>query len=92
MNTVQETSLNAYYTEIKPTLGVRQQLVLEEISKHKDITNSEIASYLNIPINTVTPRCKELRKLGYVREAGKRICKITGRNVLAWEKVMYTLF
>lgn len=84
---VQETSLFAYLTEIKPSLGDRQKLVLDEIKKHVHITNSELSKALNVPINTITPRCKELRDKGLVKEWGKRICMETGRTVMAWKSV-----
>jgi DNA-binding MarR family transcriptional regulator len=81
---VQETSLFAYMTEIKPSLGDRQRLVLDEIRKHKHITNSELSRALHLPINSITGRCKELRDKGYVEEWGKRTCEVTKRVVIAW--------
>lgn len=84
---LQQTSLFAYYTEIKPTLGERQKVVFEELKKSGQMTNSEIAASLHAPINTITPRVHELRKMGLVKEWGKRVCKVTGRTVIAWETV-----
>jgi predicted transcriptional regulator len=89
---IQPTSLNAFYTEIKPHLGDRQKVVLEEIKKGGNMTNSEIKEALGVEINTVTPRVNELVKLGLVMEGGKRTCRVTGRTVIAWEAVRETLF
>lgn len=47
-------------------------------------TSCEIAAALNLPINTVTPRVRELRTQGLVL-AAKRQCKITGRTAWAWK-------
>lgn len=85
MNQVQQTSLFAYHGEVKPTLGERQKVIYNALRSRPNFTNTELAEYLNFPINTVTPRVGELRKLGLVRQAGIRTCKITGRTVISWE-------
>jgi hypothetical protein len=90
MNDIQITSLEAYAHEIFPTLGRRQTLVVQFLRGADEHTNCEIASALNLPINTVTPRIKELRTQGLVLSAGKRQCKITGRTAWAW-KAKYTV-
>lgn len=92
---MQATSLEAYRTEIEPTLGERQKKVLELFGT-QTLTNSEIATRLGWSINRVTPRVFELRQAGKLEEAYKRICSITGRRVIAWklkrENVAQTLF
>lgn len=89
---VQETSREAY-DDIQPTLGDRQQAVYAELAKHEDITNGELARELGWPINTVTPRVFELRKMHLVEEALKRPCSTTGRNAIAWRIIIKeTLF
>lgn len=85
VNDVRTTSLFSYNTEIRPTLGSRQELVYNEIASHDDITNSELSGRLGIPINTITPRVYELRKSGVVIESRKRDCMVTGRTVIAWK-------
>lgn len=85
MNQVQPTSLFTYRNEIKPTLGSRQREVYEALKTRKNWTNSELSEYLQRPINTVTPRVNELRKMGVVRLAETRGCNITGRTCCAWE-------
>lgn len=89
---IQATSLTAYHHEVKPNLGDRQRLVLDEIKLHYNITNSELANHLNIPINTVTPRVHELRRKGLVIEDCKRTCRVTGRTAIAWKEWKGTLF
>lgn len=84
---IQQTSLFAYRNEVKPTLGARQKIIYEEIQKHEDVTNGEISASLHIPINTVTPRVNELRKLGMVVLAKTRKCRVTGRTCLSWKAV-----
>lgn len=85
---MQETSLRAYFNEIHPRLGERQQEVLAAfVLGARDWTNSELSQCLRKPINTITPRVFELRAAGLVEEAGKRICKVTGRKVLSWRRV-----
>ena len=81
----QPTSLDAYFSEILPTLGQRQREVLKEIAKHLDITNTELSDSLGIPINAITPRVNELVKKGLVVKSQIRKCKSTGRNVMAWK-------
>ena len=89
---IQPTSLFAYRTEVEPTLPFRQKLIFDEIARHEDVTNTEISHYLGIPINTVTPRVNELRKLGLVCESVKRECQITHRKVIAWKIAITPLF
>lgn len=85
MNQVAQTSLFVYRTEIKPTLGERQKAVYETLVKKGSMTNTEIAAWLNAPINTITPRIYELRNMGLVRLVETRKCNITGRTCCAWE-------
>ena len=84
MNDIQITSLEAYAHEIFPTLGKRQALIVQYLRSAGEHTNCEISDALNLPINTVTPRIKELRAQGLVLSARKRKCNITGRMAWAW--------
>lgn len=81
----QQTSLFAYRNEIKPTLGDRQRVVYEALRTRKNFTNTELATWLSFPINTVTPRVNELRKMGLVRLSETRKCAQTSRMCCAWE-------
>lgn len=81
---VRQTSLWAY-EEAKLTLGERQRTVLEVIRNFPGIDNMFIAEKLHLPINTITPRVKELREMGKVRECGKARNVRTGRQTLRWK-------
>lgn len=80
---MQSTSLQAHQ-DIKKSLGDRQKTVLEAISRHENITNKELSRYLCWDVNSVTPRVFELREFDRVKEDCKRICKVSGRKVIAW--------
>jgi Mn-dependent DtxR family transcriptional regulator len=81
---VARTSIDTFHGEVVDTLGDRQRRVFNMLSMLSEATNSEIARALAFPINTVTPRVLELRKLGLVEHARTRPCHVTGRNAKAW--------
>lgn len=81
---IQETSKTVYFNEIKPNLGERQKAIYNALNGYQGLTNTELASLINWPINTVTPRVNELVKLGLVEEVEKRKCRATGRRAIAW--------
>jgi hypothetical protein len=81
---IENTSLWAY-AQATQNLGAKQKQVLDTLRYFPDATNAEIAARMGIPINTVTPRTGELRKMGLVLEAGVRRCKITGNRAHAWK-------
>jgi predicted transcriptional regulator len=80
---MEETSLMAY-KEIEPTLGERQKEVYLAIKSLVETDNLLLSRYLRLPINSITPRVLELRKLGLVKKVrvGKSI--VTNRNVNFW--------
>ena len=87
MNDIQITSLQAL-SKVHKNLGARQALVLEYLRNAGPHTNTEIAHDLNLPINVITPRIKELRSQelgGLVLEAGARHCQITGNMAKVWK-------
>jgi DNA-binding Lrp family transcriptional regulator len=79
----------AYYGRVLSTLGDRQILVYKKLQEGGEWTNTEIAVALNRPINTITPRVKELRDKGLVGEACIRRCRITGMHAKAWIAIDY---
>ena len=81
---IAETSQLAFKHDVVPTLGARQQAVMECLSSLKEATNLELSKHLDWPINTVTPRINELVKLGVVEQIGKRPCKVSGRLAYVW--------
>jgi hypothetical protein len=85
---VRMTSLFAYHGEVQGKMGRKQEQVVDvftEYSQQEGFTNSELASLLRWPINTVTPRVYELRKMGKIIESYRRKCYITGRHAIAWK-------
>lgn len=84
---VRDTSKLAYY-EISPKIGAKQALILNTINKAKrPINNQEIANYLALPINTITPRTNELLGLNKVELAFKATYPATGRKVCYWKAI-----
>lgn len=82
---VRDTSLEAY-KEVSLKIGDKQKLILDTIGYAKrPVNNQEIAAYLNLPINTITPRTNELVSLGKVELAFKAIFHLTGRRVCYWK-------
>lgn len=80
-----ETSRPAYEAA-KIGIGRKQYEVYEVIRKSKcGVSNKEIARALFWPINTITPRCHELRQLGLVEQAGYKF--VDGRKVISWRAV-----
>jgi len=81
---IQETSRMAYQS-IEGELGRKQAQVFEfMLNANKPVCNLDIAKGLGIPINTVTPRVKELRLKGEVEEWGKETNPFTRRKVIYW--------
>jgi hypothetical protein len=60
-------------------LNQRQIEVLKTIKVIQPCNNLQISNYLNLPINSITPRCQELRKKGIVIYHHTSACPITGR-------------
>ena len=79
----QQTSLFAF-AEVRRDLPARQRSVLEQLKEHEDMTDRELKMALGWEINAVVPRRNELVKAGMVEEAGRRLCKVTGRFAIAW--------
>lgn len=80
---IQDTSLHAYALATQH-LGAKQKTVLDALRFFPDATNAELATYLQWPVNRITPRVFELRKVGLILESGRRPCKATGGSAHAW--------
>ena len=74
---IQDTSLFAYSVATQ-NLGAKQKEVLDALRYFPNATNAEIAAHLNWPINRVTPRTGELKKMGLILDVARRTCKATG--------------
>jgi DNA-binding MarR family transcriptional regulator len=81
---VQQTSIDSYI-EVKLELGYRQRQVLKALLYLKEANNREIAEFLGMPINSVTPRIHELRKCGRVGYSKLAIDPITQRSTIKWK-------
>ena len=83
---VTETSLLAF-EDIKKDLGRRQKLVYDCLKIIQPATNLMISQYLKLPINSITPRVKELRNLKLVGVAFQDRDLNTGRPSIYWRIV-----
>jgi DNA-binding MarR family transcriptional regulator len=79
-----ETSRLAFES-IQDTLGQRQIQVITALEQLKSANNREIAEFLRMPINSITPRVLELRdkKLITVSKVDKDLK--TNRQTIYWQ-------
>ena len=84
---IAQTSIEAYYEEVMPKLGLRQTQVYNALKSLGNASNMMIARYLGWSINRVTPRVLEMRNLvpPLIKESGVTQCSVTGRNAKYWE-------
>jgi predicted transcriptional regulator len=66
-------------------LGAKRKQVLDALRFFPHATNAEIAARLGWPVNRITPRMLELRKMGLVLQSERRNCKATGGTAWAWK-------
>ena len=66
---IQNTSKIAFES-ILSEMGERQQTVFNYIKSNPDSCNLDISIGLNLPINQITPRVKELREMNFVSKSG----------------------
>jgi predicted transcriptional regulator len=82
---IQQTTLEAWGS-VQLQLGARQQLIYAAITVMGGATNLQLSKHLGLPINSVTPRVLELRKLGMIQE-GEVIMQETGRSAIKWKPI-----
>lgn len=80
---VTDTSLMAY-DELQPSLGRRQQEVLDVIRVFGPVSNEEIARHLHLPINCVTGRVHELREKHHLVKSDGIGYNVRGKRVHVW--------
>lgn len=80
---MRQTSLNTYRDITETGLTGDRQREVYEVLKADNLTNLEIASSLNLPINCITGRTNELVNMGFIEKKGKRI-QATGREAIVW--------
>ena len=85
---VAATSIESFHSLTQDDLGSRQKIVFETLDAHPNRSNRELAELLNWPINTITPRVKELREMGAVARYGIKYDPVTNRNVMTWVTVV----
>lgn len=78
-----QNSLDAF-RELKNRIGDRQLQMIFCLSNIGQATNTEISKRFEIPINQVTPRIFELRRMGIVYQVDDRPCSITKRQAAVW--------
>lgn len=78
-----DTSLDAYL-KVQPQLGEKQKRIYALFREYGNCTNLELSTKSGIPINQVTGRTRELYTKGYLVQAGKRACNISGMTVCSW--------
>ena len=87
--THQPTSIQAYRWIAESTILQRlhREICRTLLTQLMPMTAGEIAAGMTPPgrINSISPRMRELRRMGVVREAKTRPCRITGRMAIAWE-------
>jgi hypothetical protein len=82
---IQPTS-RAGWKYIQSVIGQRQYEVYWLLLKAKrPVSNLEIATALNRPINAITPRTNELVKMGIVVDCGKIKTKLSPVPSMAWK-------
>jgi len=85
-----DTSLEAY-NSILPDLSKKQKQVLAALFMlNGSATNEQLATYLSIGINCVTPRTGELLKAGVI-ERGDKVVGSSGRQAYKYNVKNYQL-
>lgn len=76
----------AAYQSLKPALSHRRKLVYEVISRYNiGVPLFIIQQKLGWPINCVSGRVTELRKLGLIEDRGQtEVNPATGKRAIAW--------
>lgn len=82
---MQQTSLSAYWNDVKPKLGEKQSKVFDAIEKTAPVNDRQLAEHLGWPINCVTNRRGELVKKLKVVEDRREIDPATGRQAIYWK-------
>jgi predicted transcriptional regulator len=78
------TAVQSYH-DIVDSLPDRRMAVYNALLELKTACNLDVAEFLKLPINRITPRMNELVSLGVVTEDHRGICGTTGRRVIYWK-------
>ena len=77
-----DTSKSAFVNK-KDKLTKREQVY--KLLKTQSLTNYEIADELDMPLSSVTARCRELQLLNIVEDSGKRRETKYGKQAIVWK-------
>lgn len=81
---MQQTSLEAYYFDVVPNIGAKQQEILNVIKTIQPCTDKQISKHLGYEINRITGRRNELADKGLIVENGI-VKNEFNRNVMSWK-------
>lgn len=73
---VTETSMEAHSQLNDKRVGAQQLLIIKTLRKIQPATNRMIALEACLNINVVTPRCNELKELGFIVISHKDKCQL----------------
>jgi hypothetical protein len=65
-------------------LAEKQSKIYDVMYLRDDWSNTEIAEYMELPINQIVGRVFELRQMGLVIPSRKRQCSVTHMIITAW--------
>lgn len=86
---IQQTSILSYQQIARSReLGDVQKQIVLLLKSRGAMNNRLIAFELNKPINCITPRVKELREAGFVRESFRGMDHQTNRRTIFWEAII----
>lgn len=80
---MQDTSIESFM-DILPDLGSMQNMVYNVVKAYPGSSNLDISRIMQKPINSVTPRVKELRDKGLVVLSHYKTDRVTGRRMMCW--------
>lgn len=81
---MQSTSLKAYWLLTKEELARCQRIVLNALGAYGPKCNRELSEITGMPINSVTARINNCYKMGFVKDAGRKLDSKTNRTVIVW--------
>ena len=79
-----KTSQEALAT-IKPKIKTKREQVYDLI-KLNALTNYEISDELDMPLSSVTARCRELQVLNLVEDSGRTKETKYGKQAIVWQR------
>ena len=80
---VQPTSIESFKL-LQESIHPHQKIVLKALTELGRASNKQISNALGWPINTITPRVKELRDMGLVDYASEQYDSKTQRHEIVW--------